>query len=212
MVRIIAKNISKVFKKGKVIALDNINLVINNGERFGILGPSGAGKTTFMRIIAGLDVPSSGELFFDDKLVTSNGKLFVPPEDRRVGMVFQTWALYPNLTAFENIAFPLTNMGLSKEEIRRRVEEVAKILDISHVLNHYPRELSGGQQQRVALARALVKDPSLLLLDEPFTDFLTTLEGRWFPPREIIVPTIDSGLHLSYGGQTRGPETPSCSN
>lgn len=140
LVRIIAKNISKVFKKGKVIALDNINLVINNGERFGILGPSGAGKTTFMRIIAGLDVPSSGELFFDDKLVTSNGKLFVPPEDRRVGMVFQTWALYPNLTAFENIAFPLTNMGLSKEEIRRRVEEVAKILDISHVLNHYPRE------------------------------------------------------------------------
>ncbi|WP_274379005.1 ATP-binding cassette domain-containing protein [Saccharolobus islandicus] len=123
MVKIIVKNISKVFKKGKVIALDNVNITIENGERFGILGPSGAGKTTFMRIIAGLDVPSTGELYFDDKLVASNGKLLVPPEDRKIGMVFQTWALYPNLTAFENIAFPLTNMKMSKEEIRKRVEE-----------------------------------------------------------------------------------------
>jgi len=102
MVKIIVKNVSKVFKKGKVVALDNVNITIENGERFGILGPSGAGKTTFMRIIAGLDVPSTGELYFDDKLVASNGKLLVPPEDRKIGMVFQTWALYPNLTAFEN--------------------------------------------------------------------------------------------------------------
>lgn len=193
MVKIIAKNISKVFKKGKVIALNNINLVVSNGERFGILGPSGAGKTTFMRIIAGLDVPSSGELFFDDKLVAGNGKLFVPPEDRRVGMVFQTWALYPNLTAFENIAFPLTNMGLSKEEIRRRVEEIAKILDISHVLNHYPRELSGGQQQRVALARALVKEPSLLLLDEPFSN----LDARIRDSARALVKEVQNRLGVT---------------
>ncbi|ACP39177.1 ABC transporter related [Sulfolobus islandicus Y.G.57.14] len=193
MVKIIVKNISKVFKKGKVIALDNVNITIENGERFGILGPSGAGKTTFMRIIAGLDVPSTGELYFDDKLVASNGKLLVPPEDRKIGMVFQTWALYPNLTAFENIAFPLTNMKMSKEEIRKRVEEVAKILDIHHVLNHLPRELSGGQQQRVALARALVKDPSLLLLDEPFSN----LDARMRDSARALVKEVQSRLGVT---------------
>ncbi|MCH4816604.1 MAG: ABC transporter ATP-binding protein [Saccharolobus sp.] len=193
MVKIVAKHISKLFKKGKVIALEDVNIVIENGERFGILGPSGAGKTTFMRIIAGLDVPSSGELYFDDKLVASNGKLVVPPEDRKIGMVFQTWALYPNLTAFENIAFPLTNMKMSKEEIRKRVEEVAKILDIHHVLNHFPRELSGGQQQRVALARALVKDPSLLLLDEPFSN----LDARMRDSARALVKEVQSRLGVT---------------
>ncbi|BFI74534.1 glucose ABC transporter ATP-binding protein GlcV [Sulfurisphaera ohwakuensis] len=193
MVKIICKNISKYFKKGSVIALDKVNLVIESGIRFGILGPSGAGKTTLMRIIAGLDVPSEGELYFDDKLVAANGKLIVPPEDRKIGMVFQTWALYPNLTAFENIAFPLTNMKLNKEEIRRRVEEIAKILDISHVLNHYPRELSGGQQQRVALARALVKNPSLLLLDEPFSN----LDARMRDSARALVKKVQERLKVT---------------
>ncbi|WP_338598282.1 glucose ABC transporter ATP-binding protein GlcV [Sulfolobus tengchongensis] len=193
MVRIVAKGISKVFKRGRVVALDNVSVIIENGERFGILGPSGAGKTTFMRIVAGLDVPSSGELYFDDRLVASNGRLIVPPEDRKIGMVFQTWALYPNLTAFENIAFPLTNMRMSKDEIRRRVEEVAKILDIHHVLNHYPRELSGGQQQRVALARALVKDPSLLLLDEPFSN----LDARMRDSARALVKEVQSRLGVT---------------
>lgn len=193
MVRIIAKNISKYFKKGRVIALDKINLTVDNGERFGILGPSGAGKTTLMRIIAGLEVPSEGELYFDDKLVAKDGKLIVPPENRRIGMVFQTWALYPNLTAYENIAFPLTNTKISKEEIRKRVEEIAKILDITHVLNHYPRELSGGQQQRVALARALVKNPSLLLLDEPFSN----LDARMRDSARALVKEVQSKLGVT---------------
>ncbi|CCC80868.1 glucose ABC transporter ATP-binding protein GlcV [Thermoproteus tenax] len=195
MVRIIAKNISKYFKKGKnrVVALENINLTIENGERFGILGPSGAGKTTLLRIIAGLEVPSEGELYFDDKLVAKGGKVIVPPEDRRIGMVFQTWALYPNLTAYENIAFPLTNIKLSKEEIRKRVEEIARILDITHVLNHYPRELSGGQQQRVALARALVKNPSLLLLDEPFSN----LDARIRDSARALVKEVQSKLGVT---------------
>ena len=193
MVKVVAKNLSKVFKKGKVVALDNINLTIGNGERFGILGPSGAGKTTLMRSIAGLDGPSSGELYFDDKLVAGNGKLYVPPEDRRIGMVFQTWALYPNLTAFENIAFPLTNMKISKEEIKKKVEEVAKILDISHVLHHYPRELSGGQQQRVSLARALVKQPSLLLLDEPFSN----LDARMRDSARALVRDVQNELGIT---------------
>ncbi|TRM73304.1 ABC transporter ATP-binding protein, partial [Sulfolobus sp. A20-N-F8] len=193
MVRIVARSISKVFKRGSVVALDNVSLVVESGSRFGVLGPSGAGKTTFMRIVAGLDVPSSGELLFDDRVVASNGRLVVPPEDRRIGMVFQTWALYPNLTAFENIAFPLTNMRLSRGEIRRRVEEVAEILDISHVLGHYPRELSGGQQQRVALARALVKNPSLLLLDEPFSN----LDARMRDSARALVKDVQGRLGVT---------------
>ncbi len=193
MVRIVVRNVSKVFKRGSVVALDNVSLDVESGSRFGILGPSGAGKTTFMRIIAGLDVPSSGEVLFDDRVVASNGRLVVPPEDRRIGMVFQTWALYPNLTAFENIAFPLTNMRLSRDEIRKRVEEVANILDISHVLNHYPRELSGGQQQRVALARALVKNPSLLLLDEPFSN----LDARMRDSARALVKDVQERLRVT---------------
>ncbi|MCY0859365.1 MAG: glucose ABC transporter ATP-binding protein GlcV [Sulfolobaceae archaeon] len=195
MVKIIAKNISKYFKKrnGYVIALDDVSLTVESGARFGILGPSGAGKTTFMRIIAGLEVPTKGELYFDDKLVASNNKIIVPPEDRKIGMVFQTWALYPNLTAFDNIAFPLTNMKLSKEEIRKRVEEIAKILDIGHVLDHYPRELSGGQQQRVALARALVKNPSLLLLDEPFSN----LDARMRDSARALVKDVQEKLGVT---------------
>ncbi|MFP3306988.1 MAG: ABC transporter ATP-binding protein, partial [Thermocladium sp.] len=141
-----------------------------SGESFGILGPSGAGKTTLMRIIAGLDVPTAGELYFNDELVAASNRLIVPPEDRNIGMVFQTWALYPNMTAYDNIAFPLKSLKISKAEEQKKINDIAEILGISHVLNHYPRELSGGQQQRVALARALVKNPSILLLDEPFSN------------------------------------------
>ena len=177
MVNISVKNVTKIFKSknNNVIALDNINLKIESGEAFGIVGPSGAGKTTLMRIIAGLDVPTSGEVLFDEKVVSKDGKILVPPEKRNIGMVFQNWALYPNLTAFENIAFPLRNQKLPEDEIRRKVQEIAEILGISHVLSHYPRELSGGQQQRVAIARALVKSPSILVLDEPFSNLDTAL-------------------------------------
>ena len=190
MVKIVGKNITKTFKKGKVVALDKVNITIESGERFGILGPSGAGKTTLMRIIAGLEVPTEGELYFDDKLVAANGKLIVPPEDRKIGMVFQTWALYPNMTAFDNIAFPLTNMKMSKEEINKRVREIAEILEIEHVLSHYPRELSGGQQQRVALARALVKNPSVLILDEPFSN----LDARMRDSARALVKEVQEKL------------------
>nr|KJR72442.1 MAG: sugar ABC transporter ATP-binding protein [Vulcanisaeta sp. AZ3] len=192
-VRVVVRNVTKVFKRGSVVALDNVSLTVERGSRFGVLGPSGAGKTTLMRIIAGLDVPTSGEVLFDDTIVAANGKLIIPPEDRRIGMVFQTWALYPNLTAFENIAFPLTNMKLSKDEIKKRVHEIAEILDISHVLNHYPRELSGGQQQRVALARALVKEPSLLLLDEPFSN----LDARIRDSARALVKDIQERLGVT---------------
>lgn len=190
MVKIVGKNITKTFKKGKIIALDKVNITVESGERFGILGPSGAGKTTLMRIIAGLDVPTEGELYFDDKLVAANGKLFLSPEDRKIGMVFQTWALYPNLTAFDNIAFPLTNMKMSKDEIKKKVKEIAEILEIEHVLYHYPRELSGGQQQRVALARALVKNPSVIILDEPFSN----LDARIRDSARALVKNVQEKL------------------
>jgi len=172
MVKISVKNVTKTFKsKNKnVVALDNINLEIESGDAFGIVGPSGAGKTTLMRIIAGLDVPTSGEVLFNENVVSKDGKILIPPEKRNIGMVFQNWALYPNLTAFENIAFPLQSQKLPEGQIRQKVQEIAEILGITHVLSHYPREISGGQQQRVALARALVKSPSILVLDEPFSN------------------------------------------
>ena len=172
MVNITVRNVTKIFKSRNktVVALNNVNLEVKSGEAFGIVGPSGAGKTTLMRIIAGLEVPTSGEVLFDDKVVSKDGKIIVPPEKRNIGMVFQNWALYPNLTAFENIAFPLRNQKLPEDEIKQKVQEIAEILGISHVLSHYPRELSGGQQQRVAIARALVKSPGILILDEPFSN------------------------------------------
>ncbi|GGP21783.1 ABC transporter ATP-binding protein [Thermocladium modestius] len=195
MVNVVAKGITKIYKsrKKEVVALDNVSIDIRSGESFGILGPSGAGKTTFMRIIAGLDIPTRGELYFNDELVAVSGKLVVPPEDRNIGMVFQTWALYPNMTAYDNIAFPLRSLRMNKDEERKRINEVSDILGIAHVLNHYPRELSGGQQQRVALARALVKNPSILLLDEPFSN----LDARIRDSARALVRRIQNELKIT---------------
>ncbi len=172
MVKIVVKDVSKIFnsKKKETIALENIEMEVESGDSFGIVGPSGAGKTTLMRIIAGLDVPTSGEVLFGDKVMSKDGKLTVPPEKRHIGMVFQNWALYPNLTAFENIAFPLRSEKMAEDKIKEKVHETAKTLGIDEVITHFPRELSGGQQQRVSLARALVKSPTVLILDEPFSN------------------------------------------
>lgn len=172
MVKISVKNVTKAFKtkKKETIALEKIDMEVESGESFGIVGPSGAGKTTLMRIIAGLDVPTSGEVIFSGKVMSMDGKLIVPPEKRHIGMVFQNWALYPNLTAFENIAFPLRSEHMEENNIKEKVHEIASTLGIGEVITHYPRELSGGQQQRVSLARALVKSPSVLILDEPFSN------------------------------------------
>ncbi|HEU97229.1 MAG TPA: ABC transporter ATP-binding protein [Fervidicoccus fontis] len=134
-----------------------------------VLGPSGSGKTTTLRIIAGLEFPDSGRILLDDEDITD-----LPPFKRNIGLVFQNYALYPHLTAYENIAVPLKIKKMSKEEIDKRIKRVAEILGIAGELEKYPSQLSGGQQQRVAIARALVKEPRILLLDEP----LSNLDAR----------------------------------
>lgn len=167
MARVELRNVVKKF--GKVIAVDHVNLKIDDGEFFSLLGPSGCGKTTTLRIIAGLEFPDEGEVVIDDKVVT-----YLHPKDRDVAMVFQNYALYPHMTVYENIAFPLEvrkkQQGLTNEEIRKRVVEIARLLGIEDLLDRYPSQLSGGQQQRVALARALVRNPKVWLLDEPLSN------------------------------------------
>jgi len=170
VVEIRIKRLTKVFPPN-VVALEDINLDIKHNEFLVVLGPSGSGKTTFLRILAGLERPTQGYVSIGDKVVVdTTSNIFVPPQKRNIGMVFQNWALYPNMKVFDNIAFPLKIKKVPESEIRKKVREVAEILDIEGVLDRYPRQISGGQQQRVALARALVKEPEVLLLDEPLSN------------------------------------------
>jgi len=172
MVKIKLEGIEKIFgkKSNPFYALKDISFEIKSSSFFGILGASGAGKTTLMRIIAGLETPSAGKVYFDNRIVSADGKDIVPVEERNVGMVFQNWALYPHLSNYENIAFPLKVLHWSSADIRARIVELSDILGIKEILDKRPGQTSGGQQQRVALARALSKNPSLLLLDEPFSN------------------------------------------
>lgn len=156
-------NISKKF--GKVLAVDNVSLEIKKGEFFTLLGPSGCGKTTLLRIIAGFVKPDQGRVFFNEKDVTD-----LPPWERNIGFVFQNYALWPNMTVFENIAYGLKLRKLDKATIHELVTKVLDLVGLPGVENKYPGELSGGMQQRVALARALVINPPLLLLDEPLSN------------------------------------------
>jgi len=157
-------NLSKHFDD--VLAVNGVDLSIKEGELAVILGPSGCGKTTLMRMIAGLEKPTSGTISIGGTDVTE-----LPPRARPIAMVFQSYALYPHMTVFNNISFPLKAHGnLSKPVIREKVEWAAAILGIQSLLNRKPRQLSGGERQRVALARALVKEPKVLLLDEPLSN------------------------------------------
>ena len=157
----------------EVVAVNDFTFEIPDGQLIGLLGPSGCGKSTTLNLICGLEQPTSGKIFFGDRDVTA-----LPPELRGVGMVFQNYALYPHLTVRKNILFPLENLKgkdrLTKEEMARRVDEAASLVQIGELLDRKPSELSGGQQQRVAIARALVKMPHVLLLDEP----LSNLDAR----------------------------------
>ena len=152
-------------KYGNVNALDNFSLEVNSGEFMVLLGPSGCGKTTVVRCIAGLAKPNTGQIYIGDQLVNQ-----LAPKDRDVAMVFQNYALYPHMSVYENIAFPLKMRKVSKQEIKDKVRNIAQLLGIENFLNRKPKELSGGQMQRVALGRALVREPKIFLMDEPLSN------------------------------------------
>ncbi len=157
------EKLSKRF--GKVVAVRDLSLEVEPGELVAFLGPSGCGKTTTLLMIAGIYRPTAGHVYFGDRRVDP-----LHPKDRDVGMVFQSYALYPHLNLFENIAFPLRLKRVPGEEVRRRVRSTAELLGIGGILERKPAQVSGGQQQRAALARALVKEPRVLLLDEPLSN------------------------------------------
>ncbi len=168
MASISIKDMRVSYNKRKTYALKGLNLEIKDGEFCVFLGPSGCGKSTAMHCIAGLIHPDSGEVNIGDTVVTSAEKReFVPPQERNIAMVFQEYALYPNMTVRKNMSFALETRKAPKEEIDRQVDKMAKMLGIEPLLDRKPAELSGGQRQRVALGRALVRDPSVFLLDEP---------------------------------------------
>ncbi|MBQ9783148.1 MAG: sn-glycerol-3-phosphate ABC transporter ATP-binding protein UgpC [Clostridia bacterium] len=156
-----------IYKKypGGVTAVSDFNLEVKDKEFIVFVGPSGCGKTTTLRMIAGLEEITEGELYIGDTLVND-----VAPKDREIAMVFQNYALYPHMSVFENMSFGLKLQKTPKEEIKRRVEEAARVLDITHLLDRKPKALSGGQKQRVALGRAIVRNPKVFLLDEPLSN------------------------------------------
>lgn len=167
------QSIRKVF--GKVIAANDVSLEIKDGEFMVLLGPSGCGKTTLLRCLAGLEHVDGGRVFIGDRDVTD-----LAPRDRKIAMVFQSYAVFPHLTVFDNIAFGLTMQGRPRDEIKRRVEESAALLELTDYVKRYPAQLSGGQRQRVAVARAIVMQAAVLLMDEPLSnlDALLRLQMR----------------------------------
>ncbi len=163
MAKLSLRNIHKHYDKVEVVK--NLNLEINDQEMIVFVGPSGCGKSTTLRMIAGLEEISSGELYIGDRLVNN-----VAPKDRDIAMVFQNYALYPHMNVYENIAFSLQLRKVAKNEIDRRVKEVAAMLQIDHLLDRKPKALSGGQRQRVAMGRAIVREPAVFLMDEPLSN------------------------------------------
>jgi len=157
------RGIKKIF--GTVAAVNGVDLLTSDGEFLVLLGPSGCGKSTLLRMIAGFEKPTGGQILIGGGLMND-----LPPRARKIAMVFQSYALYPHMTVFKNIAFPLKAQGVTKAQVPQKVEWAASLFGIGHLLARKPRELSGGERQRVALARALVREPSVFLLDEPLSN------------------------------------------
>ena len=168
-------SLKHIYKRypGGVTAVSDFCLEIKDKEFIILVGPSGCGKSTTLRMISGLEEITDGELYIGERLVND-----VAPKDRDISMVFQNYALYPHMTVFENMAFGLKLRKTPKEEIKRRVEEAARILDIKHLLDRKPKALSGGQRQRVALGRAIVRNPKVFLLDEPLSNLDAKLRAQ----------------------------------
>ncbi|MDY7008762.1 MAG: ABC transporter ATP-binding protein [Cyanobacteriota bacterium] len=164
MAKLQLTNLRKQFTKN-VIPVKDMNIEVEDGEFLTLLGPSGCGKSTLLRLIAGLETPTQGKVTIGDRDVTN-----IPPGDRNIAMVFQSYALYPHMTVFENIAASLKLRKIPQDEIQQRVNNVAQKLELGQLLDRKPREMSGGQRQRVALARSLVRNPEVFLLDEPLSN------------------------------------------
>src|SRR3954451_6068720 len=163
MAHVILKDLVKTY--GSFKAVNDVSLTVNDGEFVALVGPSGCGKTTTLNLVAGLIPITSGDIVIGDRVVND-----LDPKDRDIAMVFQNYALYPQKSVYKNLAFPLQMRKLARDEVHRKVQEAARVLDMTHLLERKPRELSGGQQQRVALGRALVRDPAVFLMDEPLSN------------------------------------------
>jgi multiple sugar transport system ATP-binding protein len=187
MVDVNIQNLTRVFQDGadEIVAVDGIDLHIEDGEFVTLVGPSGCGKTTTLRCVAGLDIPTDGTITFGDREVTE-----LPVQDRNIALLFQDIALYPHMSVRDNIAYGLKIAGVSRDERYKRVEEAAELLQITDQLNKSPADLSGGQQQRVALGRSLVRDPSVFLFDEPMSDLDAKLKRELRPVVERITEEI----------------------
>ncbi len=175
MSSIIIRGLTKRYDS--VIAVDNIDLRVNEKDFIMLLGPSGCGKTTTLRCIAGLEQPDEGEIYIGDRMVFGPGVL-VPTQQRRLGMVFQSYAIWPHMTVYENVAFPLRIQRVRKEEERQRTEQALQVVGMEDLGSRYPSQISGGQQQRVALARAVVANPSIILYDEPLSNLDAKLRDQ----------------------------------
>lgn len=184
------QNVTKAF--GDNVVLREFNEIIQDQEFITLLGPSGCGKTTMLRIIAGFEKPTSGQVFIGDQMV-SGEKVFIPPEKRDVGMVFQSYAVWPHMNVFDNVAYPLRIKKFAKDKIREKVMRVLSTVHLEQYEKRFPNQLSGGQQQRVALARALVAAPRLLLLDEP----LSNLDAKLRESMRFEIKEIQSALGIT---------------
>jgi iron(III) transport system ATP-binding protein len=196
MAEIRLADIRKRFRS--VTALQAINLTVRNGELLALLGPSGCGKTTTLQILAGFLAPDGGEVWADDRLLSSPRGV-IPPEHRRMSLVFQSYALWPHMTVFQNVAFGLEMHRLPPGQIARRVTRILEVVGLAGFDARYPHELSGGQQQRVALARALVVEPDTLLLDEPLSNLDANLrEQMRFEIRRIHEETRITTIYVTH--------------
>ena len=171
------ENVSKKFND--TMAVNQINLKISHGEFVSFFGPSGCGKTTTLRMIAGLEENTHGKIYFDKEVVSQpQDKIFLPPEKRNVGMVFQSYAVWPHMNVFENVAYPLKLKKMPKQQIESEVLKILEVVELKGLEKRKSHELSGGQQQRVALARGLVMKPRILLLDEPLSNLDAKLREK----------------------------------
>jgi iron(III) transport system ATP-binding protein len=169
MAQVTMTDVQKVY--GKTVALEGFSVTVQDGEFVTFLGPSGCGKTTSLRLVAGFIRPDTGNICIGERTVSDADRdVFLPPEDRAVGMVFQSYAVWPHMNVFKNVAYPLKIKKLPRREIVRKVEQALELVKMPELIDRYPHQLSGGQQQRVALARSLVMTPQVLLLDEPFSN------------------------------------------